>query len=99
MKLLVNVIQVLIIVAIIYPFFLLWDKNNVEHFCEQVEQGSTKKALIYKSEHAPVKFIKPTDDNKNGYWTAYVATYSPFSDYSCVIKGMGSSVGSVWIEE
>jgi len=99
MKLLVNTIQLLVILGIIYPLFLLWDKNNVEHFCREIKPGMTKLALIYKADHAPVKFIKPIDEDRKGYWNAYVVTYSPFSSYNCEIKGLGSSVGNAWIEE
>jgi hypothetical protein len=99
MKLLVNIIQVLIIAAIVYPLFLLWDKNNVEHFCHEVKAGITKQALIYKTDHAPIKFTKPTDKDDKGYWSAKVVTYSPFSDYHCKIRGLGDTVASAWIEE
>lgn len=99
MKLLVNIIQVLVVMAMVYPLFLFWDKNNVEHFCREVTVGMSKQALIYKTDHAPIKFIKPAGEDRRGYWTASVVTYSPFSDYHCKVKGLGNTVASAWIEE
>jgi hypothetical protein len=99
MKFLVNLVQVVVVTAMIYPFFLMWDKNNVDHFCDLIEPGITKLELIYKTDHAPVKFIKPSMEDNKGRWSATVETFSPFSDYHCQIRGIGSTVAEAWIVE
>ena len=62
MKLLVWAIQLLVIAAIIYPIFYLWDINNVGQFCRKVEKGTLKSELIALADKNMIKITAPMDE-------------------------------------
>jgi len=97
MKSLVDAIQLLIIAAIIYPMFYVWDTTQVDQFCEVVETGMSKQEFIQLADTNLVKITSPTDDGLSGKWHSSVVTYSPFSSYSCEVVGLGNKVSSAWI--
>jgi len=97
MKLLVGAVQLLIISAIIYPMFYVWDTTQVEQFCDVVETGMSKQELIQLADTNLVKITSPSDDGSSGKWRSSVVTYSPFSSYSCEVVGLGDRVSSAWI--
>jgi len=99
MKILVDTVQMLVIAAMIYPVFYLWDINKVDEFCSEVEAGTTKQVFLQIADEPLIKLIEPKDDERPGRWTSSVVTWSPFSSYSCEVRGYGSVVSSAWIEE
>ena len=97
MKILVNAIQLLIALAIIYPIFNLWDENNVEQFCRVVKSGMSSDTFFDLADKSWVKIIKPND--MSGRWKVSIVTYSPYSDYRCEVKGLGKIISKSWIVE
>ena len=98
MKSLVEGIQILLIAAIIYPIFTLWDSGNVKQLCMDVNAGMNKQIFIKMAADASVKFIPPMIDN-SGKWHSSIVTRSPFSNTSCEIKGKGSRVSGAVMRE
>lgn len=99
MKILVNGIQLLVILALIYPFFIFWEKSNVDEFCEKAKVGTHQQQLQQIADEMHVKLIPPSEKDKRGYWTAYGVTHSPISSYSCQLRGLGNKVAEARIEE
>jgi len=97
MKYLVDAVQLLVISAIIYPMFYLWDTNQVNQFCQGVETGMTKEVLFQLADNNQVKITDPKDDGLVGKWRSSIITYSPFSNYSCEVAGRGNRVSDAWI--
>jgi len=99
MKMLTKAIEILLVCAIIYPLFYLWDKNNVEQFCRVVEKGIIKQELIQLADENNVKLTAPVDEGVLGKWNASVIPWSPFTSYSCEIEGFGDRASEAWIEK
>jgi len=99
MKLLVWAIQLLVIAAIIYPIFYLWDINNVGQFCRKVEKGTLKSELIALADKNMIKITAPMDEGVLGKWRASADTWSPLTSTTCEIIGQGSRVSDAWIKE
>jgi len=99
MKMLVKAIEILVVCAIIYPMFYLWDKNNVEMFCQLVEKGTIKQKFIQLADENNVKIIAPVDEGVLGKWHASAIPWSPFTSYSCEIEGFGDRASEAWIEK
>lgn len=97
MKLLVDAVQVLVVAAIIYPMFYVWDTTKVDQFCDVVEAGMSKHEFVQLADSNLVKITSPEDDALSGKWRSSVVTYSPFSSYSCEVVGLGNKVSSAWI--
>ena len=93
MKIIVNLMQITVVAAIIYPMFYIWNTGKIEQFCKLVEPGMTKQALIELADELSVKMLGPTDgDVAGGKWQATIIAYSPYTKYSCEIKGIANSV-------
>lgn len=93
MKLIVNLIQLAVVAAIIYPIFYIWDTDKIEQFCKNIEPGMSKQEFIQLAEDSSVKILGPTDgDVAGGKWQATIVAYSPYTKYSCKVKGTGNSV-------
>lgn len=100
MKMIVNLIQLAVIAAIIYPIFYLWDTDKIEQFCKVVEPGMTKQEFIQLADDSSVKMLGPTDGAvAGGKWQATIVAYSPYTIYSCKVKGVGNSVAVATIVE
>ena len=99
MKMLVKGIEILVICAIIYPLFYLWDKNNVDQFCRLVEKGTLKQELMLLADDNNVKITAPVDEGVLGEWHASAIPWSPFTSYSCEIDGFGDRASEAWIEK
>jgi len=98
MKLLVDAVQMLVIAALVYPMFYLWDINKVDQFCNQIEIGTTKQEFLQYAELQSVKLVEPVEDEKLGKWNSSAVTWSPFTNHSCEVRGFGSAVYDAWIE-
>ncbi|RKZ79258.1 MAG: hypothetical protein DRQ35_04555 [Gammaproteobacteria bacterium] len=93
MKMFVNLIQLAVVAAIIYPIFYLWNTDKIEQFCKVIEPGMTKQAFIQLADDSSIKMLGPTDDDvAGGKWQATIVAYSPYTKYSCKVKGTGNSV-------
>ncbi|MDF1589656.1 MAG: hypothetical protein P1P93_11030 [Gammaproteobacteria bacterium] len=93
MKFLVNLIQVAIVVAIIFPIFHIWDVDKVEQLCRNTKAGMSKTAFIGLAHNSGAKITGPTDDSlQGGKWTAIASSHSPFAKEFCEIKGTSTTV-------
>lgn len=98
MKLLVFAVQLIIISAMIYPIYYLWETDKVDNFCKQLQVGMTKDQLLQQADQHNVTLVGPDDDSlAGGKWQASVSAKSALSDYACVIKGAADSVASAKI--
>jgi len=99
MKLFVDTVQMLLVVALVYPAFYLWDINKVDHFCSDIESGITKQAFIQTAQEQSVKIIDPNYAADLGKWNVTAVTWSPFSKHSCVVSGYAGLVSNARIGE
>ena len=90
MKTIVNIIQILVAVAIVFPVFHVWDTNNVAQLCRVVEPTMSKAKLLQLVDEHNVKIIGPRDvSTVGGKWQASIVSRSPFASKSCLVKGTG----------
>lgn len=100
MKYLVNLVQLMVIGAIIYPMFYIWDTDKVDQFCKVVKQGVSKEDVMQMADDKNVKILGLDSGTINPEsWQASVDVHSPFTQYSCVLKGFGGQVVDIWITE
>jgi hypothetical protein len=100
MKQLVNSLQYLVILVIVYPIYYVWETDKVTNFCEQVEGGMSKEQFVRLSEQANVHLKGPADDSlTGGQWRASVAPGMFISSDECVIKGAGNTVATARLYE
>ncbi len=99
MKVLVDAIQMLVVVALIYPMFYLWDKNNVNQFCSELEVGISKQVFLQIADDKIIKIVNADKVGDVGKWNSSIVTWSPFTNYSCEVKGFGGLVSRAWIKE
>ena len=100
MKSVVNVVQLIIVVAIIFPIFYIWDTDNVDRICQSIGNGMTKQDFIKLAVDSPIKLLGPIavdDEVVGGKWQASIVTYWPFTDYMCLVKGIGNTVSTARI--
>jgi hypothetical protein len=100
MKRLVNGIQYLVILIIIYPIYYVWQTDKVTDFCELIEGGMTKQQMVQLAEQTNVKLIGPEDISlEGGKWVAKVEPGAFISAEECIIKGAGSKVATARLFE
>jgi hypothetical protein len=93
MKVLVNLIQLIVVVAIVFPVFYIWDTDKVENLCKRLEPGMEKAEFMQLTDDLGVRLEGPTFEGlEGGKWHARVITYTPFIEHSCLIKGAGKKV-------
>jgi hypothetical protein len=95
MKRLVNLIQLAIVIAILYPLFYVWDTDRVDNFCKLVKPGMSQDELVALADENGMKLIGP--DDIGGRWIASVPSRASFSGYACVIKGAVDTVANAEI--
>lgn len=96
MKRLVNGIQYLVVLVIIYPIYYVWQIDKVTNFCEQIDGGMTKEQMVQLGEEANVKMTGPNDISlEGGKWLAIVEPGAYISGENCLIKGTGSKIATV----
>jgi hypothetical protein len=99
-KQLVNSVQYLVVLVMLYPIYYVWQTSKVVDFCEQVESGMSKQQLIALSEQANVHIDGPEDDSLvGGKWRAIVKPGKFISAEECVIKGAGKTVATARLFE
>lgn len=93
MKRFVNLVQLMIIVAIIYPIYYVWDTDRVDEFCHQVKPGISQESLIELAESHHLSIVGPqSTDALGGQWVILVPARSSFSGYACEVKGAVETV-------
>lgn len=92
MKILVSLIQFMVIAGLIYPFYAMWNNENLSDFCIELKPDTTKQYLIDLAEQNYIKlYIENADGSK---WHATATTFLSFSNDSCQIRGLGNRVAS-----
>ncbi|OUR72158.1 hypothetical protein A9Q78_07570 [Methylophaga sp. 41_12_T18] len=100
MKRLVNSIQYLVVLVIIYPVYYVWQTDKVNNFCEQLESGMSKQQMIQLGHRESVSMNGPKDLSlEGGKWTALVSPGRFITADVCVIKGTGSKVATARLEQ
>jgi hypothetical protein len=95
MKTLVNLIQLFIVAAIVFPVFYIWDTDKVENLCKRIEPGMEKAEFLKLANELGVRLEGPTYEGiEGGKWHAKVVTYTPFIEHECLIKGAAKTVAS-----
>ncbi|NOQ93864.1 MAG: hypothetical protein GQ547_04420 [Methylophaga sp.] len=97
MKILVDSIQMLVVAAMIYPMFYLWDINKVDQFCSEIETGISQQTFLQIADEQSIKIVGGSGGK--GKWNSSAVTWSPFTNYSCKVRGYGGLVSNAWIEE
>jgi hypothetical protein len=99
-KQLVNSLQYLVVLIILYPIYYVWQTDKVTDFCEQIENGMSKQQLMVLSEQENVYMTGPDDDSLvGGKWRAIVKPGKFVSAEECVIKGAGKTVATARLFE
>ena len=97
MKMLANLFQLTAIVAMLYPAYYIWDRDQVDNFCEELNVGMSKHELLTLADSNNVTMLGPVNESiEGGKWYASVSP-AVSSDYSCVIKGIGATVATFLI--
>jgi hypothetical protein len=100
MKQLVNGLQYLIVLIIIYPIYYVWQVEKVVDFCEQIDSGMSKQQLVALAEQENVYLDGPNDMSMvGGKWIAVVKPGKFVSADECVIKGAGKTIATARLFE
>lgn len=98
MKFIVNLMQLLIIAALIYPFFYLWETDKIETLCDEFAIGMSAEDIIAKADEAFLRWHeKPLADTDN--WHLQIVSRASFAGFICDIKGKGKKMSSARIIE
>ena len=98
MKRLVNLIQLLIVAAILYPVYYVWDTGRIENFCEQIKPGMSIEALNQLAESSHISLNTPQRETaEGGQWMTSVESKASIDRYACVILGAVDRVASAHI--
>ena len=97
MKVLVNLFQMMAVVAMLYPAYYIWDRDQVDNFCEELKVGMSKQGLLTLVDDRNVTMQGPVNETiEGGKWQASVSP-AVSSSHTCVIKGIGSTVATAKI--
>jgi hypothetical protein len=100
MKSLVNLIQVLIVVALIFPIFHVWDTDKVTQLCRNTKSGMSKSEFIDLARNSGAKIFGPEDDSMSGgKWHASGRSHSPFAKEYCLVIGTSNTVAKAELVE
>ncbi|MEX1199512.1 MAG: hypothetical protein WEB02_01865 [Methylophaga sp.] len=98
MKLIVNLMQLLIIAVLIYPFFYLWETDKIEKLCDGFAIGMPAEDIIADADRYFLKWHKkPSADADQ--WHLQIISRASFAGFSCDIKGLGKKMSSARIIE
>ncbi|MTI63968.1 hypothetical protein [Methylophaga sp.] len=93
MKILVNLFQVVIVLAILYPVFYVWDTGRIEDFCELIEPGISVSDLQQLADEQGITLNIPAD-NDTGQWMTSVESTASIDRFACVVIGAVDRVAS-----
>lgn len=100
MKRLVNSIQYLVILVIIYPIYYVWQTDKVTDFCELIDGGMTKQRMVDLGQQSNVNMIGPKDISlEGGKWQAMIQPGKFISADVCIVKGTGNKVATARLYE
>ncbi len=97
MKYLVKLVQMVIVLAILYPVYYVWDTDRIDNFCEWVKSGMSLAELEALADEHDVTLNSPDELQRSGMWITTVESTASFDDYACVIKGSGNRVAKAQI--
>lgn len=93
MKLLANLIQLSVILAIILPIAYFWETDKVDKFCQKIRPGMTQQASLALVDQYNLKLAEVVGKEVAGVkWHAVVKTHLPLVDYQCRIEGVAKLV-------
>lgn len=98
MKLIVNAMQLLIIAALIYPFFYMWETDKIETLCDAFEVGTPAEEITRKADQYFLKWREKSVENPE-VWHLQIISRASFSGFICDIKGLGVKMSSARILE
>ncbi len=96
MKFFVNIMQLLIIAALIYPFFYLWETDKIETLCDELEIGMPAEEIITKADESFLKW-QQNQQSEADKWQLQIISRASFAGYICDIKGKGKKMSSARI--
>ena len=97
MKIVVNMFQMMVVMAMLYPAYYIWDRDQVDNFCEELKTGMSKQVLLSLADERNVSMLGPIDEDiEGGKWQASVSP-AVSSSHTCVIKGVGSTIATAKI--
>ncbi len=98
MKLIVNLMQLLIIAVLIYPFFYMWETDKIEKMCNGFVIGMPAEEIIAEANQYYLKWReKPSADSDK--WHLQIMSRASFAGLTCDIKGLGKKMASARIIE
>ena len=98
MKQLVNSIQYLVVLVLIYPIYYVWQTDKVTDFCELIDGGMTKQRMVQLAEQASMNMIGPEDISlEGGKWLATIEPGAFISSEVCIIKGTSNKVATAFL--
>ncbi|WP_438970029.1 hypothetical protein [Methylophaga sp.] len=97
MKHLVRLVQLVIVLAILYPIYYVWDTDRIDNFCESIKPGMKVSALQTLAEESHLNLNAPDDSQRTGQWMTSVESTASISGYACVIRGAVDSVATAQI--
>ena len=97
MKLIVNLMQLLIIAVLLYPFYYLWETDRIETVCKRYEVGMSPTEVTKQAERYFLKWqeLPKSDDN----WHLQIVSRASLSGYACDIHGVGNKMASARVVE
>ena len=96
MKRLVNLVQLLIVVALLYPVYYVWDTSRIEHFCHLIEPGMSVKELMILAENEGIS-LNMSPDGETGQWMTSIDSRASIEGFACVIIGAVDKVANAKI--
>ena len=93
MKFIVNLMQLLIIAVLIYPFFYLWETDKIEKLCDGLAVGMPAEEIIRKADQSFLKWREKSVENTES-WHLQIISRASFAGLTCDIKGLGKKMSS-----
>jgi uncharacterized protein YxeA len=97
MKRLVNLVQLLIVLAILYPVYYVWDTSRIDKFCGLIKAGMTVAELEQIADDLNISLNTPAGKGETGQWMTSVDATASTDRYACVIIGAVDTVASARI--
>jgi hypothetical protein len=97
MKRLVNLVQVAIVLAILYPVYYVWDTSRIDKFCGLIEAGMSVARLQQIADDHNITLNTPAGRGETGQWMTSVDSRAAIDRYACVIIGAVDTVASARI--
>jgi hypothetical protein len=96
MKILVNLFQLAVVAAILYPVYYVWDTGRVEHFCQEIKVGMSVEELNKIADEKNITLNVPEAlGAQGGQWMTAAESNTFFDDKACIIKGAVDKIASV----